>query len=480
MLIGHCVDLGDVGLPYLPFVDLLRPVAGDPDLAPSPRRTRCSPVCSPAAHRRPPAGVAGERGQRPGPPPPHRAAPQPVDDGRLQLFESVAGLICELASAAPLLIVLEDVHWADRSSRDLLRYLLARLVDEPVAVVASYRADDLHRRHPLRPLLAELVRLPASSGSSWRRSRTPTSAHWSAGWPSTGDVPQSTVDDVVARAEGNAFYAEELLAAGLHGEALPLGLTDVLLARVEQRTPAAQQVLRIAAVAGRRVRHELVAAVGGLATATSRQALAEAVHHHLLVVSDDGRYRFRHALLREAVLADLLPGERVRLHSSIAAYLAATPGAGTAAERAHHARESNDLPRAFSASLEAAVDACSVGAPAEQLQHLEAALALWPAVPDAAERAGRDQSPCCWRPPPPRARWGSCTGRSRCCGPRWSMLGPDADPVARARVHYTLAQAMVRVEDAAGAHGRALPRWRWCRRSRRRRCARGRRPRTRA
>ena len=116
------------------------------------------------------------------------------------------------------------------------------------------------------------------------------------------------------------------------------------------------------------------------------------MHHHLLVVSDDGRYRFRHALLREAVLADLLPGERVRLHASIAAYLAATPGAGTAAERAHHARESNDLPRAFGASLEAAVDACSVGAPAEQLQHLEAALALWPAVPDAAERAGRDQA----------------------------------------------------------------------------------------
>src|SRR5206468_4861890 len=91
---------------------------------------------------------------------PHRAAPQPVDDGRLQLFESVAALICERAAGAALLIVLEDVHWADRSSRDLLRYLLARLVDEPVAVVASYRSDDLHRRHPLRPLLAELVRLP--------------------------------------------------------------------------------------------------------------------------------------------------------------------------------------------------------------------------------------------------------------------------------------------------------------------------------
>ena len=110
--------------------------------------------------------------------------PQPVDDGRLQLFESVAGLICELAASGPLLIVLEDVHWADRSSRDLLRYLLARLVDEPVAVVASYRADDLHRRHPLRPLLAELVRLPGRRADrAGAAARTPRSARWSAAWP---------------------------------------------------------------------------------------------------------------------------------------------------------------------------------------------------------------------------------------------------------------------------------------------------------
>ena len=393
MLVGHCVDLGDVGLPYLPFVDLLRPVAGEPDLAPvSSANPVLAGLLAGAPGARPPVMPASE-GSDLSRPLPNRAAPQPVDDGRLQLFESVAGLICELASSGPLLIVLEDVHWADRSSRDLLRYLLARLVDEPVAVVASYRADDLHRRHPLRPLLAELVRLPGVERielAPLADAEVGTLVRGLAA--ATGGLPEATVDDVVARAEGNAFYAEELLAAGLHGEALPLGLTDVLLARVEQRTPAAQQVLRIAAVAGRRVRHELVAAVGGLTTADLEQALAETVHHHLLVVSDDGRYRFRHALLREAVLADLLPGERVRLHSSIAAYLAATPGAGTAAERAHHARESNDLPRAFSASLEAAVDACSVGAPAEQLQHLEAALALWPAVPDAAERAGRDQS----------------------------------------------------------------------------------------
>jgi DNA-binding CsgD family transcriptional regulator len=450
VLTGHCVDLGDVGLPYLPFVDLLRPVAGEPELAPvSSANPVLAGLLAGRPGERPPVVPAGE-GHDLSRPLPNRAAPQPVDDGRLQLFESVAGLICELTASGPLLIVLEDLHWADRSSRDLLRYLLARLTDEPVTVVASYRADDLHRRHPLRPLLAELVRLPGVE-----RIELPPLPDTDVEALIRGlaaGVPESTVDDVVARAEGNAFYAEELLAAGLHGEALPLGLTDVLLARVEQRSPAAQQVLRIAAVAGRRVRHELVAAVGGLATGDLEAALAEAVHHHLLVVSDDGRYRFRHALLREAVLVDLLPGERVRLHAAIAAYLAETPQAGTAAERAHHARESNDLSRAFSASLEAAVDACSVGAPAEQLQHLEAALALWPAVGDARERAGRDQVALLLETAAAARTVGEPHRAVALLRAALEQLGPDADPVVRARAHYTLAQAMVRVEDVAGAH----------------------------
>ncbi|TYP84846.1 helix-turn-helix transcriptional regulator [Blastococcus xanthinilyticus] len=453
VLTGHCVDLGDVGLPYLPFVDLLRPVAADPDLVPASRE---NPVLTGLIAGRPGAVVPVRppaEGQDLSGPLRHRAAPPPVDDGRLQLFESVAGLLCELAANGPLLVVLEDVHWADRSSRDLLRYLLARLTDEPIVVVASYRADDLHRRHPLRPLLAELVRLPGVERVDL--APLPDRALGElvrdlAG--RTGGLPEHDVDDVVARAEGNAFYAEELLAAGLHGERLPLALTDVLLARVEQRSPAAQRVLRVAAVAGRRVRHELLAAVGEISPDELEQAFAELVHHHLLVVSDDGRYRFRHALLREAVLADLLPGERVRLHAAIAGYLATHRDAGTAAERAHHARESNDLPGALGASLEAASDARRLGAPAEQLQHLESALALWSAVPDAAERAGRDQAALLLETARAARTAGELHRAVALLRSALQVLGPEADAETRARVHYTLAQAMVRVEDEFGAH----------------------------
>ncbi|MEX5720124.1 ATP-binding protein [Geodermatophilus maliterrae] len=435
VLTGHCVDLGEVGLPYLPFVDLLRPVAADlGDGAAGLFAARAT------AAREPDTPDLGS---------PIPALRPPVDDGRLHLFEAVAAALAGLAAHGPLLVLLEDLHWADRSSRDLLRYLLARLADEPVAVVASYRSDDLHRRHPLRPLLAELVRLPGVERLDL--GPLPDTAVEELVRGLAAGVPDRTVDDVVARAEGNAFYAEELLAAGLAGETLPLGLTDVLLARVEQLGPAAQQVLRVAAVAGRRVRHELVAAVGGLDAAELERALAEAVHSHLLVVSPDGAYRFRHALLREAVLADLLPGERVRLHAAVAAHLAAVPSAGTAAERAHHLRESNDLAGALVASLEAADEARRVGAPAEQLQHLETALALWPAVPDAAERAGRGQPELLLDTAAAARRGGELHRAVALLRAAQEVLGPDGDRELRARVHYTLAQALARIEDQASA-----------------------------
>jgi DNA-binding CsgD family transcriptional regulator/tetratricopeptide (TPR) repeat protein len=199
------------------------------------------------------------------------------------------------------------------------------------------------------------------------------------------------------------------------------------------------------------VRHELVAAVGGLAAADLERALAEAVHSHLLVVSPDGAYRFRHALLREAVLADLLPGERVRLHAAVAAHLAAVPAAGTAAERAHHLRESNDLAGALTASLEAADEARRVGAPAEQLQHLETALALWPAVPDAAERAGRGQAALLLDTAAAARRGGELHRAVALLRAAQEVLGPDGDRELRARVHYTLAQALARIEDQASA-----------------------------
>ncbi|MEW1928368.1 AAA family ATPase, partial [Streptomyces sp. NPDC088360] len=367
VLTGHCVDLGDVGLPYLPFTEILGALAAD---------ERFAPVLGghPVTERMLGGGTdaAGDVNRR------------------LRLFEDVAALLVELADIAPLLLILEDLHWADQSSRDLLRFLLSRSVlqrptggshDHRLAVVASYRADDLHRRHPLRPLLAELVRLPAVERLELQPLPDADVARLVRSLPDH-PLPDAAVHRIVERAEGNAFYAEELVAAtDAPADSVPSGLADVLLIRFEQLSDTAQQVLRTAAVAGRRVGHDLLRDAVELPPAELEAVLREAAGRQLLVPGDGDTYAFRHALAREAVYADLLPGERARLHGVFARLLA---GQGCrpagAAERAHHYRESHDLPAALAASLEAADHAQRVGAPAEELRHVEAALDLWSAV----------------------------------------------------------------------------------------------------
>ena len=381
VLTGHCVDLGDVGLPYLPFTEILGALAADDRFAPAL-------AAHPAVHRLTGGGSAAGTAPDPG--------------SRLQLFEGIALLLADLSDVTPLLLILEDLHWADQSSRDLLRFLLSRgVLQRPapggparrLAVFASYRADDLHRRHPLRPLLAELIRLPAVDRLELRPMADADVARLVRALR-TGPVSDTTVRRIVDRAEGNAFYAEELLAAlpgddGPGSPAMPSGLADVLLIRIEQLSETAQQVLRTAAVAGRRVEHDLLRDAVQLPQDELESALREAVGHQLLLPGGDATYSFRHALTREAVYADLLPGERVRLHGLFAKLLAGKArSAKNAAERAHHSRESHDLADALTASLEAADHAQGVGAPAEELRHLETALELWPAVDAAARPEG--------------------------------------------------------------------------------------------
>ena len=377
VLVGHCVDLGAVGLPYLPFAEALRELA---ELA-----GRDEPVAD-ALRDRPALDRLITRPGRPAAGP----AAGDEDAGRLQLFDAVSGVLGDAAEAGPpLLLVLEDLHWADQSTRDLLSFLLARLRSEKLAVVASYRADDLHRRHPLRPLLGELVRLPAVQRLELHPF-TPAELGVYLRRVRGAPVPDRLVRDVLARSEGNAFFAEELLAAGIAADQeLPTGLADVLLARLEGLPAPVQRITRIASVAGRRVSHSLLQAASGLSDAEVEDALREAVTHHVLV-ADGGSYTFRHALLQEAVYGDLLPGERVRLHGTYASLLAAGTGS-SAAELAHHRMESHDLPGALTASVQAASEAMTLRAPVEALRQLERALQLWDAVPDARERAGSDR-----------------------------------------------------------------------------------------
>jgi DNA-binding CsgD family transcriptional regulator len=385
VLVGGCMEAGDVGLPYVPFIDAFR------DLGTRPGETG---VAAPLAAAVPSLGrLLPEPATDAGPAP-------PPGDGfeRVQLFDGVLSLLARLSELTPLLLVIEDLHWADRSTRDLLAFLIRTLRGGRVALVASYRSDELNRRHPLRPLLAELVRVPDLERidlAPFGRAELAEHLQAVAGQP----VSPAVVDRILARSEGNAFFAEELVAAGaIRADiALPEALADVLLGRIETLSDLAQEVLKVAAVAGRRVGHQLLVAASGMPEAEVERGLRDAIAGQVLVVSAATEsYRFRHALLQEAVYADLLPGERTRLHATYARLLAAADrdpagGDGSAAELAWHCLASHDLPGGLAALVRAADHAATVFAPSEAFRHLTQALELWSRVPDAAAVAGVDR-----------------------------------------------------------------------------------------
>ncbi|GAA2417183.1 helix-turn-helix transcriptional regulator [Actinomadura vinacea] len=366
VLVGQCAELGE-SMPYLPLSDALWGGSDDPAL-------RAALDARPALRRLLPDGdgdgvPAGDLGQQ-------------------RLFGAVLGLLGELGRDRPVLLVLEDLHWADRSTRHLLTFLSRVLERERVCLIGTYRSDDLHRRHPLRPVVAELLRLPEVTAVELPPfGRNETAAYLAAidtdGAPPTAEE----INRVHLRSEGNPFYAAELYAAARDGEELPAGLADLLLARVERLSEDAARVVRAASVAGHRVDDELVRRVSGLDEAAAGEALREIVSHRLLIPDGAQGYTFRHALLREAVYADLLPGERTRLHAGYAALLPAEP----AAELAHHSLAAHDLPTAFAASVRAGREAERMGAPDEAHEHYGRALSLWHTVPDPEQAAGTDR-----------------------------------------------------------------------------------------
>jgi len=371
VLTGQCAEIGD-SVPYLPFADALRTAPADLEAA-----VKARPVLA----RLLPDGDRGQQGES-----------DWAGLAKQQMFGAMLGLLAELAEDKPILLVLEDLHWADASTREMLTFLLRMLHRERVATIGTYRTDDLHRRHPLRPVLADLQRLP--SVVTVELGPLPPSAlaeHLSAIPNESGRLPAATLNQIVERAEGNAYYAEELFTATMTpgpSGALPSGLAALLMSRVERVSDAAQQVLRAAAVAGRRASDDLVRAASALPEPAYDEAIREAVAHQLLVPDGADGYAFRHALLREAVYNDLLPGERTRLHARLATLLSGIPGA--AAELAHHSLASHDVPGGFTASIRAGEESERIGAPAEAHQHYDQALALWERVDQVAGmRRGR-------------------------------------------------------------------------------------------
>jgi DNA-binding CsgD family transcriptional regulator len=366
VLSGQCAEIGD-SVPYLPFADAFRTVPPriEKAIKTRPVLSRLLPDGDEQAHEVDWAGLT-----------------------RQQMFGAVLSLLSELAAESPVLLVIEDLHWADASTRHLVTFLARMLHRERVAIIGTYRTDDLHRRHPLRAVIAELLRLPMVALVELGPLPAPALAEiLSNGQQAPSPLSAGTLNSLVERAEGNAYYAEELLTASSCADGtLPTGLAALLLSRVERVSDSAQQVLRAAAVAGGGADDDLVRAASGLPDDVYEEAVREAAGHQLLAFDEPNGYRFRHALLREAVYADLMPGERTRLHARIASLLAGVPGA--AAALAHHSMASHDIPGAFAASVQAGVEAERLGAPAEAHRHYDMALELWLRVDAADQIAG--------------------------------------------------------------------------------------------
>ncbi|WP_279571298.1 helix-turn-helix transcriptional regulator [Streptomyces hainanensis] len=384
--VGFCVELGADGLPFAPVAAILRSLHRQlgPELA---------------------AAVTGREGELARLLPELGEARGASGDAldRMRLFELTARMLERLAADRPLVVAVEDLHWSDRSTRELLGYLFRSVQRSRLVILATYRADDLHRRHPLRPFLAELDRLRSVRRVELARLSDAEVVAQMAGI--TGGAPEPALArSVFERSEGNPFFVEELTASG-GGRGLSESLRDLLLVRVEALSEGVQELLRIVAEAGSSVEHALLAEVARLPEPELLAALRAAVGGCLLVPTEDGDgYRFRHALMREAVVDDLLPGERARLNRRFAKALEAghglVPESERAARLASYWFHAGDGAKALPAVLAAAGEAGRRYAHAERLRLLERGLELWDTVPEPVRAGLRPVEPI-WAYPEP-------------------------------------------------------------------------------
>lgn len=397
ILQGWCLDQDEPGLPFAPFVSVVRQLLKDRGVGDF-------------------ASLIGREGMRElsrllpalGP------APAEADPGmaRSRLFESLRTLLEALASQAAVVLVLEDLHWADRATRDLLLYLVRNLTGTRLLLLASYRTEALRGAHPLRSGLVELARVEGVTTLMLPRlSRAHVALQMQAllGREPTPEM----IAAVYARGEGVPLFTEALLCEdGSVRPRMPGSLRDLLLGPAADLSEKAREVLRAVAVGASRAKHRLLSVAVGAEGLDA--ALREAVASNLLMLDDEAGYVFRHALIREAVREDLLPGERSRLHRAFAQALDTDPSLGdetwSAAALALHWREAGDPVESSRAAWRAAGEASSRLAYTEQLTMLEHVLALWDRLDAASRPSGVDRArllelaadAACWAVEPDR------------------------------------------------------------------------------
>jgi DNA-binding CsgD family transcriptional regulator/tetratricopeptide (TPR) repeat protein len=310
-----------------------------------------------------------------------------------RLFEAIYHLIQPAPGEAVRIVALEDIHWADPTSQELLRYLARAIEHDPILVVCTYRSDELHRRHPLNTLIAYLtrerlyheVRLAPLS-----RPETATLLEALLARP----LPDDLIDRLYERTEGNPFFLEEIVkalrdqdqlepllaapAADLSSLDMPMTVKASILGRTRTLDDLTLDVLRDAAVVGRRFTFDTLLGVTGASEAELLRVLEVAIQQHLVdEEGDDDAYRFRHELIREALYDDLLGRERRIKHRAVLQVLeaqAAQSPDSLVSQLAYHSLQARDLARAASYARQAGDVAFQMYAYREAVAQYETAL----------------------------------------------------------------------------------------------------------
>ena len=408
---GHCLDL-EADISFAPVIEAVRTLLGGlDDLQSRPSARRMLTLLDPEAPR-----------SREG----------------FQVSDDLTASVLEAATTGPVLMVLEDMHWSDRSTQDFAAQL-SRTARGCLVLVLTFRSDELHRRHPFRKTLTDISRTLGSRridlGGLGRADIAGIVAAHIDGTPDP-----AVVGSVLARSEGNPLYAEELLAA--NQPEIPGHLSELLLARIDALDQGPRALLRVASINGTRLDTATLAELAGLDQTEMEGHLREALDANVLRQTGD-HLEFRHPLLREAAYDDLMPDERTRTHARLAEILQAgvdgdpDPGLVTLSRLAFHWDAAHDLPRTLWASVRAGLAAKRLGA-AEAVIQLERALSLWDRVPEARAVAGL-----------PEAELVVLLGESAAQqddGERWrtlihtavEMLGPEPDRLLASRVYSAL------------------------------------------
>jgi len=447
VLRGECVDTVGGELPYAPLVSALREAPED--------SLEVGLAALGVTARRDVAAVLQWL----------QVDAQPVveadEAGQGRLFGALTELVRGQAAARPVLLVLEDLHWADRSTLDFVGYLARCMRRERLVVVGTVRAEALVPAlsdaaapgRQLRRLVAELgrlshvqrIELEPLGVDEIRELVTRILARV---------PPRALVERISRRSSGNPYYIEELVAvaSGKGDHTIPRDVREAVMVRVEGLSSAARSVLRAAAAIARPATEALLGAVTRLDEGELCGGLREALAAHLLQRESGEAFAYRHALAREAVYAELLPHECRALHLLAGTALAAEPAATSAAELARHWHAAGAHDRALRASFDAGVQADAVFASGEALAHYEQVLKLWDCAPEATGELAVDRAGVTAR----AAEAAFLAAEHQRCVELWrEALGhvdAAADPQRAARLHQRLGRCQPWNTEASLGH----------------------------